>query len=178
MLFPVPQLPSTCWPRVRSMLGAHLPQLLKKALKGCCCFKGWHIQNPSCFAGHLWMATYSNLQQDVFYKRANLVWLLKWEAFERSHTHTPLGKTRAFTAHTPPCLMGTNILALEGCSWASPPPTFFVCLNVSGLLALKQLEDLEVNTPGWSDLQSWVCLGPRLLEDTWNLELFCSSSSS
>lgn len=97
------------------MLGAHLPQHIKEPLKGCCCLKEWHIQNPSCFAGLLWIATYSNLQQDVFYKRVNLARLFKWEAFERLHVHThttekdldlPSTLTSLLDGHQHPCTWG------------------------------------------------------------------------
>lgn len=108
MLFPVPQSVSICWLTVRSMLGAHLPQLIKEALKGCCCLKEWHKQNSSCSADLLWMATYSNFPQDRFYKRVSLAWVCKWEAFE--HLDTQVGKTWTFPPHT-------HLLDGHPCSW-------------------------------------------------------------
>lgn len=95
--------------------GSPFATAYKRGLKGCCCLKEWHIQTPFCFAGLLWMATYSNLQQDVFYKRVNLAWLFKWEAFECLYAHTTwkdgLHSTRArlLDGHQHPCTWGLQL---------------------------------------------------------------------
>lgn len=48
----------------------------------------------------------------------------------------------------------------------SPAPEGSVCTRVLGLSVLKQLEDPGAEeTPGRSDLKSWVCLRPWLVLD-------------
>lgn len=99
------------------------------------------------------MATYSDLQQDVFYRGLNLAQTFKQEACEHFSTHT---RGKGLSLATRLYMPGTHT-ALH---LRAP------CPSVLGLSVWKQLKDPGVEeAPGWSELKSWGCLGPWLVLD-------------